>query len=71
MSVVANVNFECCGQWNWETRDKKNGHAAAWENPNDGFETGCTSWGIVADCVGEFGEGPDFMFALKGKDILQ
>jgi hypothetical protein len=69
ISVVANMSFECCGTWTWETRNPQNGKPAAWENPNGGFDTPCTSWGVMTDCIGPDGEGPDFMFTLKGKDI--
>jgi len=69
VSVVANIDFACCGAWAWETRTGQNGNPAAWENPNDGFGTGCTTWNALMSCFGDFGEGPDFMFALKGEDL--
>jgi hypothetical protein len=70
VSVVVTVGEHCDGicQWNWETRDVQNGSPAAWENPNNGTGTGCTTWEVMTSCVGA-GEGPDFMFALKGKDV--
>ena len=38
---------------------------AMWRNPGDGFETGCTDWGVENICIAD-GEG-DHMFTLKGK----
>ena len=70
VSVVANIDFACCGQWDWETRDGQNGDPAALENPNGGFDV-CPTWDVMQSCLGSGGEGPDFMFTLKGKDVAQ
>ena len=70
ISVVANLTWNEFGIWEWETRDSQNGNAAAWENPGGGFER-CPNWAVMTSCIGNYGEGPDFMFTLKGKDILQ
>ncbi len=67
VSVSANMDFSCCGQWDWETRNTQNGDPAAWENPNGGFGI-CPTWEILTSCIQD--EGPDFMFALKGKDEI-
>jgi len=69
ISVVANENNACCTEWAWETRSGQLGRAAACENPGSGFRRGCPEWGVMTSCVGSYGEGPDFMFTLKGKDI--
>lgn len=71
ISVVANENNACCTLWFWETRDVLSNNPAAWENPNDGYSTGCTSWGVMTSCIGKYGEGPDFMFSLKGIDVVR
>lgn len=71
VAVVANMDFDPYGLWGWETRARQRDNPAAWENPRDGFRTGCKTWGVMTSCIGEGGgEGPDFMFALKGKDIV-
>ncbi len=57
-------------EWTWETRNSRNGKSAAWENPGNGFGTGCTAWTVMTSCISTDGVGPDFMFALKGKDVL-
>ena len=65
VSVQANMDFALGGEWGWETSTVTNGSPAAWQNPGDGFGTGCTSWGVEIVCVPV--GGPDKMFALKGK----
>lgn len=70
VSVQANMDFGVGGQWGWEGRTVQGGlDPAAWQNPGDGFGTGCTSWGVEVTCLGDFGQGPDFMFSLQGKVI--
>lgn len=67
VSVQANMNFSSgAGEWGWATRNTQNGNAAMWQNPGDGFATGCTKWSPEAACLGGVA-GPDHMFALKGK----
>lgn len=62
VSVVANMDFATGGEWGWElTSTQKQGANGLWENPGDGFGTGCTSWADVEGCVGY---GSDFMFTL-------
>ena len=65
VGVVANMDFNTGGQWGWETRSVQSGSPGAWENPGDGFGTGCTSWGVQTTCLAQ-GAGPDYMFALLG-----
>ena len=62
VSVVANMTLSTEGQWGWELSTKsKQQVGGLWENPSDGFGTGCTTWGPVATCVGFDG---DFMVTL-------
>jgi hypothetical protein len=68
VGVVANMDFSVGGEWGWETRNTQNGKPSAWENPGDGFATGCTTWNTTNSCIG-VGEGPDYMFALIGKIV--
>jgi hypothetical protein len=64
VSVQSNQDFAVAGQWGWEIRSVQSGSPAAWQNPGDGFGTGCTTWGSLSTCLGY---GPDFMFRLMGK----
>lgn len=66
VSVQANMDFSSGGEWGWETRSVQNGDAALWENPGNGFGTGCTSWTNMSACV-DAGAGPDVMFSLSGR----
>ena len=64
VSVQINMSFVTGGQWAWETRKVQEGNPAAWRNPTGewGF---CQTWEVMQHCWE--GAGPDFMFALSGK----
>ena len=66
VSVQANMDFGVGGQWGWEVNSVQNQNLSAWQNygPGNGFAV-CPTWGTTEACIGF---GPDFMFALKGKD---
>jgi len=66
VSLQSNMAFSNGGEWGWETRSVQSGNAAVWQNPGDGFITGCTTWGNMVNCIGPSGEGPDFMFSVLG-----
>jgi hypothetical protein len=65
VSVQANMDYSAGGEWGWATRTIANGDNAQWENPGDGFGTGCTSWADEQSCLGGVA-GPDHMFTLRG-----
>jgi len=65
VSVVPNMYFPTEGEWIWETNSVKRGNQAVWQNPGNGFGTGCKTWERVEKCLAQ---GPDLMFALRGKD---
>lgn len=67
VSVVANMDFGQGGESAWETSLTQTGNPAQWQNPGDGFGSGCTTWGDMQSCIGDLGEGPDFMFQIVGK----
>jgi len=68
VSVQARMDFSAGGQWGWETRNTQKGAPAMWQNPGDGFGTGCTTYNVLTTCIAA-GEGPDFMFTIKGKVV--
>lgn len=68
VSVQANMDFGVGGEWGWETSNTLKKVADMWKNPGDGFATGCTSYTDLLTCIPS-GEGPSYMFALKGKAI--
>ncbi len=55
-------------RWGWETSERLSGNPALFKS-RGGF--GCTEWNTLADCWGSYAPGPDFMFTLKGKDMVE
>lgn len=66
VSVVANCDFTTCGQWGWIQNTTTHNDPGQWENPGDGFHTGCTTWTDTSTCTGLSSD--DYAFDLKGKD---
>ena len=66
LSVRAELDQAVGGQWIWEMRSAQNGAMFAWENPGDGFATGCTSWTSAGSCGAS---GPDVLFSLSGVSV--
>ena len=64
VGVVVNMDFGVGGQWGWENQSTVEGKPAQWENPGDGFATGCTTWAQENVCIPD-GQG-DKMFTLRG-----
>ena len=65
VSVQVNMAFGVGGEWAWKSQDTLVGLPAVWENPNDGFSTGCTTYTAELSCFDDgFG---DHLFTLKGK----
>ena len=68
LSVVANCSFTGgCGQWGWYENSKIRHNEAMWENPGNGFGTGCTTWTPVGDCFSNL-KG-DLAFDLRGAKL--
>jgi len=67
VSAVANMDFGSGGEWAWEDSSNAFGtyDGPAWQNPGDGFATGCTTWTLEKTCVGDFGQHSK-MFTLIG-----
>jgi hypothetical protein len=65
VSVVANCDFfSGCGEWGWVQNTKIRHFEGVWENPWNGYDTGCTTWGRNSACLGLPG---DYAFSLIGK----
>ena len=62
----ANMDFGSGGEWGWNTNNTVRGFASKWQNPGDGFGTGCVTYTTTTVCIPS-GEGGDFSFALIGK----
>lgn len=66
LSVQADMDSTVGGQWVWAERSVQSGAPFSWENPPDGFGTGCTSWTAAGSC----GAGaPDLLFSLSGVQV--
>lgn len=68
MSVRANMLFSRNGQWFWNERTTQTLNPFVWENPGNGFGTGCTSYSYAMDeCGADF---PDLTFQLIGQEQI-
>lgn len=52
-------------QWYWRMRGNIANDYSMWQNPANGWTTGCTTWGNLGACVAGFLRA-DLMFALHG-----
>ena len=70
LSVVIDADFNTYGSWFWRNTADINGDEYTWQNPNDGFATGCTTWDTGSNCgAGGASQGNprDAMFSLCGE----
>ena len=66
MSVRANMLFLPHGQWFWNENTVQTLSPFVWENPGNGFGTGCTTFSYaLAECGADF---PDLSFQLIGEE---
>ena len=66
VSVQANMDFTVGGQWGWTDRTVRSNSESAWQNPGDGFGTGCVTWAARGNTCGIDPGVPDQMFRLSG-----
>jgi hypothetical protein len=64
VSVQSRMDYNGNDQWFWKDRSVQNNNPAAWQNPGDGFGTGCTAWNVRTNCLGS--SGPDYVYRLVG-----
>ena len=72
LSIVIDEDFSTHGQWLWQNTAEINGNEHAWQNPTDGFGTGCTTWDTGSNCgAGGASQGNprDAMFILCGERL--
>ncbi|CAI8780310.1 PEP-CTERM sorting domain-containing protein [Methylocaldum szegediense] len=70
LSVVVVLDYDG-GQWYWGSRTVQTGFAAVWQNPGNGFLTGCTTWTTKTDCAPGPQSLPDQLFEIRGQKIIQ
>src|SRR5206468_908972 len=51
LSVQAKMDYNPHGQWAWQMRTVQANAGAAWQNPGNGFATGCVSWTRRTQCI--------------------
>jgi hypothetical protein len=69
MSVVTQMGFAVSGQFFWSSAEDGNGDAFLWQNPGDGFGSGCTAWETSAVCGVGNGDGPDLLMDISFLEI--
>jgi hypothetical protein len=65
VSVQARQEFKPSGQWFWHNRTVQSNAGAVWQNPGDGYGTGCTSWNRKNACMPDQ-VWPDQVFQIIG-----
>ena len=65
VSVQARQDFNPNGQWFWHNRTVQSNAGAAWENPGDGYGTGCITWNRKNACMADQ-VSPDEVFQILG-----
>ena len=65
ISVEARQDFDPNGQWFWHNRTVQSSSAAVWQNPGDGYGTGCITWNRKNACMPDQ-VWPDQVFQILG-----
>ena len=65
VSVQARQDFNTNGQWFWHNRTVQRNAGAAWQNPGDGYGTGCITWNRKNACMPDQ-VWPDQVFQILG-----
>jgi hypothetical protein len=65
VSVQAVQDFNPNGQWSWYNRTVQTNAGAVWQNPSDGYGTGCTTWNRKNACMPDQ-VWPDQVFQILG-----
>jgi hypothetical protein len=65
VSVQARQDFNPNGQWFWHNRTVQSNAGAAWQNPGNGYGTGCITWNRKNACM-PAQVWPDQVFEILG-----
>jgi len=65
VSVQARQDSNANGQWFWHNRTVQSNAGAAWQNPSDGYGTGCITWNRKSVCMVDQ-VWPDQVFQILG-----
>jgi uncharacterized repeat protein (TIGR01451 family) len=71
VEMVVNLDFLAGGQVFWSDFGGGSGSNAKWQNPGQGFGSGCATWSDMASCVSSSGSAvgggqPAFLFQVVG-----
>jgi hypothetical protein len=67
VSVVPNMNLNVTGVWSWITNQTTRNFTGQWQNPGNGYQTGCTTWTNTRTCFPNNDRfGDDYAFAVIG-----
>lgn len=69
VSVQARQDIITSGFWLWHNRTVQSNSGAAWQNPNNGFGTGCVIWVRKTACASLAQIAPDQVFRLIGTAV--
>jgi hypothetical protein len=65
LSVQARQDSNPSGQWFWHNRTVQSRAGAVWQNPSDGYGTGCITWNRKSTCMDDQ-VWPDQVFQILG-----
>jgi hypothetical protein len=65
VSVQGVQDFNTNGQWFWHNRTAQSNSGAVWQNPGDGYGTGCITWNRKNACMADQ-VSPDQVFEILG-----
>jgi hypothetical protein len=65
VSVQARQDLNPSGQWYWHNRTVQSNAEATWQNPGDGYGTGCITWNRKNACIPDQ-VWPDQVFQILG-----
>jgi hypothetical protein len=69
VSVQARQDITQAGFWLWHNRTVQSNSGAAWQNPGNGFGTGCVVWIRKVTCALLQETAPDQVFRLVGTNV--
>ncbi|MBA2359257.1 MAG: hypothetical protein H0V84_12625 [Actinobacteria bacterium] len=69
VSVQARQDITPHGQWFWHERAVQSNQGSVWQNPGNGFGTGCMTWVRQTACAALVDPNPDQVFRLNGTVI--
>ena len=67
VAIQTQQDFATSGQHFWSNRTVQSFGPGHWQNPGDGFGSGCTTWTPQTTCGVGGGTNPDFLFQIWGE----